>query len=124
MLKGYVNRWKKRDKPEEHVMDYWFCSRAENAAVWDTREGAENDCVLFNHHRIVIPSSEGGTYICRDFKVEERAPGEFVVFCMAPFVPKENSSGESSNREQFARSPACYVGTNVGTETKIKLLTL
>ncbi len=98
MLKGYVSRWKSREKPDEHIMDYWFCSRAENAAHWGTREEAENDRVLFNRHRIVIPSSQGGTYTCHDFTVEERAPGEFVISCLAPFALKENASGESSNK--------------------------
>lgn len=95
-MKGYVSRWQKRERPDENIMDYWFCSRAENAAVWDTREGAENDCVLFNRHQIVIPSSNGGPYVCRDFKIEERAPGEFVVYCVAPFIVKESLSDKAT----------------------------
>jgi hypothetical protein len=36
-----------------------------------TREEADFACTLFNRG-IEIPSSDGGTYICRDFKVEMR----------------------------------------------------
>ena len=90
MHKAYVTRWKRREKPEEHIVDYWFDSRSENAMYWETREQADIDCGLLNHLQIVIPSSEGGTHICKDFKVEQRVSGEFVVFCEAPFIPKDS----------------------------------
>ena len=100
MLKGYISRWKRKEKPEDNILDYWFCTRPGDAAYWGSREEAENDCVVFNRHqRIVIPSSQGGTYVCQDFKVEERKPGEFVVFCIAPFIPKDSVSGELSSTE-------------------------
>lgn len=86
LLKGYVRRWKEREKPEPEGIDYWFTSHPENAAWWKTREDAENECVVFEANRIRIPSSAGGVHTCRGFKVEERAPGEFVIYCMAPFV--------------------------------------
>lgn len=94
MLKGYLSRWKLREKPEEQIMDYWFDSRPEKAACWEKREDAENDCVIFNYHHIVIPSSEGGTHVCKDFKVEQRAPNEFVVFCVAPFILEVSGQAE------------------------------
>jgi len=94
MLKGYVSRWKPREKPEENVIDYWFDSRPEKGACWETRQDAENDCVIFNYHLIEIPSSKGGKHICKDFKVEQRAPNEFVVFCFAPFILEAGGRGE------------------------------
>jgi hypothetical protein len=84
MLKDYIARWKAREKPEAQIIDYWFDSHPENAACWETREEAESDCVIFDRQRIAIPSAEGGIHICSGFKVEQRAPKEFVVFCTIP----------------------------------------
>lgn len=33
MLKAYVSRGKIREKPEEHRIDYWFCSRAQDRGL-------------------------------------------------------------------------------------------
>jgi hypothetical protein len=55
----------KREKPEEHLAYYWFNSRVEKAAYWETEEQADIDCALFNHLQIEIPSSiteEGQVY--------------------------------------------------------------
>jgi hypothetical protein len=104
MLKGYITGWKEREKPEEHhIVDLGFDHRPEKAACWPTREQAENDCAIFDHWQIVIPSADGGTHICKGFKVEKRAPGEFVVFCEAPFILK--ASGESTASSQAAKTP-------------------
>jgi hypothetical protein len=100
MLKGYVSRWKAREKPEQHIMDYCFDPRPENAAHWGSREDAEKDCVLFNNHQIVVPSSMGGNHTCKDFKVEQRAPNEFVVFCVAPFILEASGQGEKHQQRK------------------------
>ncbi len=88
MLKGYISRWERCKEPQTHVMDYWFTSNPNSAAHWETKEHAEVDCKAFFNDIITIPSSLGGTHVCRDFTVEERKPDEFVVFCEAPFIPK------------------------------------
>ena len=85
-MKAYLSKWKRRDKPEENVTDFWFSPRLDSAACWETRIEAENDCVFFNYFHITIRSSEGGMYICKDFTVEERADNEFVVYCIAPLL--------------------------------------
>lgn len=98
MSKGYIQRWKDRKEPGTVVdevipkTDYWFTADSANAAHWASKEAADIDCGLFNRANIEIPSLNGGTHICTDFKSEERAPGEFVVFCEAPFVPADNTS--------------------------------
>lgn len=76
----------------KHIMDYWFNSKIENAAHWLTEEQAEMDCDLFYKHGITIPSSQGGLHTIRDFKVEKRAAGEFVILCDAPFIPEKGTS--------------------------------
>jgi hypothetical protein len=85
MRKGYLARWKRRDKPEEHIVDYWFSFSPDNAACWDTRQEAENDCVIYSRFGIDILAENGGTYHCEKFFVEERKPEGFVVYCEAPF---------------------------------------
>ncbi len=99
MLKAYVQSWELLKEPEGNKIDYWFCSRPEDAAAWESQQEANNDCVLFDRHHIVVSSSQGGTFICRDFRTEERAPGEFVVYCTGPFIVKESSSGSGSKGE-------------------------
>lgn len=87
MPTAYINRWKERQQPhEQHIIDYWFTSDPAKAASWETKEEAESNCTIFDHHRIEVPLAEGGTHICGEFKAEQRAPGEFVVFCLGPFV--------------------------------------
>jgi hypothetical protein len=49
---------------------------------------------------VTIPSSEGGVYRCRDFKVEQRSPDEFVIFTVAPFILEPTTKGESQSRPQ------------------------
>jgi hypothetical protein len=83
MLKAYVTGWRMREGAE--IMDYFFGSKREDAAFWDTREKAEDDCVNYDNLPITITSPEGRTHVCGGFTVEERAPNEFVVFCMIPF---------------------------------------
>jgi hypothetical protein len=92
LIKGYVQGWRETEKPRPYFLDYWFDSRPDEAAVWKTKEEADIDCRLFDRHRIEIPASWGGNHICSGFKSEERKPGEFVVFCEAPFIPKQASA--------------------------------
>jgi hypothetical protein len=92
MLRAYINRWKEREKPEESCIDYWFASDAEKACGWDTREEAERNCAIFNGHRISVRLARGGTHVCSDFKVEQRALNEFVVFCEVPSLPEPPSN--------------------------------
>ncbi len=93
MLKAYV----RRETPADHGrIDYEFASRPEDALCWETKEEAENACVHFNRRHIMIPSSEGGTYACSRFRVEEEAPGKFVVFCIGPFIISRGESPTSA----------------------------
>jgi hypothetical protein len=97
LLKGYIIGWRQRELPEKDrsIVDVGFDHRPEAGYCWKTRRLAEGDCVMFDSLGIRIPSAEGGEHICDGFQVEERAPGEFVVFCEGPFVLKP-SKGEST----------------------------
>lgn len=90
MTKAYLNKWTHRKKPgEEHKSDFLFDHRRENAAYWETKEAAEIECGILNGMNVKIDSPDGAQHqVCRDFEVEERAPHEFVVFCMLPWSPK------------------------------------
>ena len=88
MKKGYISRWEPRKDSSEHLIDYWFCECAKDAAYWPTHELAEIDAMHFNA-RITIPSSLGGSYTIFDFQVEEFATDHFVVFANAPFIVTE-----------------------------------
>jgi len=53
----------------------------------------------------VIPSAQGGTHVCKGFKVEERAPNEFVVFCEAPFILKTGSQFADGGQSTANKPP-------------------
>ena len=57
----------------------------EGAAVWNTREQAQNACREFESFGIRIPAH--ADMECKGFRVEERAPNRFVVFCEYPSDP-------------------------------------
>jgi len=86
-LKAYVQRWEDRDSPYGRHLEYFFTSKAENTATWPARDDADNDCRFFlDRQNIRILSARGGYHICTHFKSDERRPGEFVVYCEAPFI--------------------------------------
>jgi hypothetical protein len=88
-LKAYVQRWEERDSPHVRHLEYFFTSSPENAATWPAKDEADIDCKwFFERGKIRIPSAQGGYHICSGFRSEERRPGEFVVFCEAPFIRK------------------------------------
>jgi hypothetical protein len=87
MAKGYIHRWQPReDYSKSLITDVWFDSRPEYGAIWDTKEEAEIDCRLFDSYSITIPSTQGDNYTCKQFTVEARKSGGFVIFCDAPFI--------------------------------------
>jgi hypothetical protein len=88
-MKGYIACWELPKSPESKTL-YRFNNHLANAASWATREQAEDASAVFNRG-IEIPSEEGGVFVCRDFKVEQRTSDEFVVFCEAPFAVAETS---------------------------------
>jgi len=94
---GYVIGWRERETPEGRTkVDVWFDHRPEKAVCGKTRKQAEDDCALLDCYRVKIPLSEGSEHVCGSFKVEERSPEEFVVFCEVPFVLR--TGGESANK--------------------------
>jgi hypothetical protein len=89
LLKGYIIGWRQRETlPEKSysTVDVGFDHRPEKGYRWKTRRLAEADCVMFDSLGIRVPSAEGGEHICNGFQTEERANGEFVVFCEGPFI--------------------------------------
>lgn len=85
--KGYIARIEHvRAEPGKHEarIDYWFSSKLEEAVFWDTRLSAERTLDAINRG-VDIQAENGGKYHCTDFKVEQRTPKEFVIYCDAPF---------------------------------------
>jgi len=92
--------FRKEAKPEEWStkVDVYFALLPEEGCWCNTREQAESDCKNLEHYGVRISSAEGQTHICKDFRVEERAAREFVIFCDAPFIPGGSAtSGQSTN---------------------------
>ncbi len=54
--------------------------RLEDARSWKTRSSAEEICQELPGHNIKNETAEG-QQVCNNFQVEERARGEFAIFC-------------------------------------------
>ena len=98
MSKVYVGQWKARVEPpeERHKVDVWFCSRAESAATFDTKESAQYDRALLQSFNVTIDVPNGLKQHCEGFAVEQWSD-QFVIFCEAPFPghePSEVGTGE------------------------------
>jgi hypothetical protein len=86
-LKAYVRCWEEQDSPYGRHLEYFFNASPESAATWPSKDEADIDCKgFFEREKIRILSAWGGYHICSGFKSEERRPGEFVVYCEAPFI--------------------------------------
>jgi hypothetical protein len=59
-----------------------FDPSPKNAAIWETREQAENACR--NWEALPVPVTISGRGVCKGFEVEQLASREFVVFCEYP----------------------------------------
>jgi len=85
IIKGYIKNL--RDlKPGDIIENSWFTANQNNAFGCKSREEAQAECYILETLRVDMPSTSGGRFICRDFKIEERNPGDFVVFCEGPFM--------------------------------------
>jgi hypothetical protein len=84
MLKGYICRWEPDPDPTQNRHIYYFCESPKDAFSWDDRYLAEVALMEVNRG-VTIPS--GGTFVCRDFQIEEDGEGRFVIWCEAPFAP-------------------------------------
>jgi hypothetical protein len=83
LRKHYIQRWKHLDEPKGDA-DFWFTFTRDNAATWPTREAAEGDARIFFSKGMQSRAEDGAIYVCHQFKVEERGPGEFVICFEAP----------------------------------------
>jgi hypothetical protein len=86
-IKGYYRR-EEKNKDYPHRFDYLFTSKSEDAAYYTTRLDAETGCKVLEMSHVSIPSSEGGFYTLRDFRVEEVNSDRFVIYCEGPFIPE------------------------------------
>jgi hypothetical protein len=86
MLKGYIQSSVAVPVGDNWREDFKFDSHPENACYWPSFEDADVKCMELNKRGVEIPSSEGGVYWLRDFKVEETAPGQFSIYCEGPFI--------------------------------------
>lgn len=93
-MRGYVRKEAYVDDqrmPFGRRYDVWFTDK-EHAMHWETKEEAEAAAKLFDTRRIEIDVPGSGKHLCTCFRFEERALGEFVVFCDAPFTLRNPKS--------------------------------
>lgn len=88
-MRGYIRKYrgiKDEKAPLGRRTDFWFRDR-ESAMFWETLEDAERARDLFERQGIKIDLPGGGKHVCVGFEIEQRKPGEYVIFCDAPFTP-------------------------------------
>lgn len=87
-MKGYINNI--TTEKDHNGFGTWihvdFSSKIEGAGFWATQQEAENEAVMLEHHDIAIRTAEGQRHVCKGYKVQERAPREFVIWVDAPFI--------------------------------------
>ena len=82
-MKAYVCNCKEHTVPGQNSkIMLEFDPRAEKAMVWNAEGQAENACRNFESANVEVDGKA-----CSGFKVEGRAPKEFIVFCEYPGVP-------------------------------------
>jgi hypothetical protein len=86
LCKAYVRGWRRREEPEQYICDYSFTGDLDDAEPWPTKAEADTHCAFLATREIEILLRNGGKYICKGFKSEQRASGEFVVSCEIPPV--------------------------------------
>src|SRR5258708_3131502 len=88
MVKGYIGKIGTRRDPDGFAkwIDVDFDSMKEAACHWSTKEEAENEAGMLEYHDIAITKAEGQRHVCKGYQVEQRAPGEFIIWCDAPFT--------------------------------------
>jgi hypothetical protein len=79
--KGYISREIRGGTDPE----YEFCASPHEALDWPSRQIAEL-IVDYLNRGVMIDSSLGGKYLCREFHIEEIAPEQFAICCEAPFI--------------------------------------
>src|SRR4051794_15059626 len=86
-MKGYVRRISTRKGTDKFskFLDVDFTNKREAACYWQTKQEAENEAGMLEYHDIAITNEAGQRYICKGYKVEERAPGEYIISLDAPF---------------------------------------
>src|ERR1041384_6646201 len=86
-MKGYVSNISIRKGPGDFgkFIDVDFTGKRESAVSWDTKQEAENEAGMLEYHDIAITNEAGKRYVCKGYKVEERAPGEYIISLDAPF---------------------------------------
>ncbi|HET6844716.1 MAG TPA: hypothetical protein VFK06_23985 [Candidatus Angelobacter sp.] len=86
-MKGYVSNISTRKGQDEFTkfLDVAFTRKRESACSWQTKQEAEIEARMLEYHDIAITNEVGQRYICKGYKVEQRAPGEYIISLDAPF---------------------------------------
>jgi hypothetical protein len=93
MLRAYITGWQDRESEGMRTpVEVTFSFKPEEAFSWPSRESAQLACPIFDSYRVVVSWAKGGEYVCKDFRVEERSPREFLIFCDGPFTFKATGS--------------------------------
>lgn len=106
MAKGYVAKISYDRDPKRNDLrrtDVDFTSDKEKAGYWDRELDAQSACTILDNTRITIITAEGKPHVCEGFHYEERGPGEYVLFCEAPFVRRNEptKSGYKFDLQSF-----------------------
>lgn len=89
LCKAYLSGWQQREKPQQDIADFFFTSNIASALSWQTKSEADLNCAFLIGREIEIRLRTGGQHICRAFKSDKRADGEFIITCDIPPVSEQ-----------------------------------
>jgi hypothetical protein len=81
--KAYIHNWKEYPRETHTHYEVEFDHGPDRAASWETFDAANRFCRnILEGEAIKIPAFDDR--LCQNFRVEERAPYEFVILCDYP----------------------------------------
>lgn len=101
-MKIYLTRWEFAEIGAG--IHGWFSSTPETAAIWAYRAVAERHRRDFNRHGVIIQSAADGSHTLRNFSIESRPDGKFVLACDAPFLVTDAGSQVRAKRPSMGNS--------------------
>lgn len=81
-MKAYVHT---RSFENSQWIAYFTAKKAE-AWSWSSEQDAAIEAAMLENLGIHIKTAHGKDHVCTDYKVEERAPGEFILSLVGPFA--------------------------------------
>jgi len=123
-MTGYVANIETHQGTDEFTkfIDVDFTSKKESACSWSTRQAAAEDAAMLEHHNIAINTADGGRHVCKGYRVEERAPGEYIICLEAPFRLVTAQEERRIKEEALISPKAAFMQLLIDIDRELRIL--